>query len=295
MKKKSGSLLDVAQALGRHRATISKYRGRSWFEVCRLPDGSWDVAAAVKAIEDNINPVAQYSVDQRHNKHKTVTIAEAYKISRYKKETIRKRIRRCEVCGKIFYSTNKSQKACSLRCGSILSEDNRGEFGQLICEVCGKKFKSDRPEKKYCSSKCANYHSISCIICKKQFWHCKYQVKKISLVCKDCKKIERWRLCETCKKAFIPQNMIYKKYCSHKCANIAQTGRSYKKIMKEKERNKDRQAVYRASLNDAYLKKLLSDKRKPLWVPTEKITPELIEAYREILTVKRNIKELKEG
>lgn len=68
MKKTGGSMADIARALGRHRSTISKYRGRPWFDRCQNPDGSWNVDKAADAIQRNVSPSKQLSADTRHQR-----------------------------------------------------------------------------------------------------------------------------------------------------------------------------------------------------------------------------------
>jgi len=65
-----------------------------------------------------------------------------------KQETINKKKRVCEKCGREFISNSNSQKYCSKECRTII----------LVCKQCGKEFKRINREsargQKYCSCKC---------------------------------------------------------------------------------------------------------------------------------------------
>ena len=68
--------------------------------------------------------------------------------------------RKCELCGKEFYTINYFRKYCHLSdCKSIAKQKRNEEkkqkhYSNHICSVCGSSFSSKRADAKFCSNAC---------------------------------------------------------------------------------------------------------------------------------------------
>lgn len=166
------------------------------------------------------------------------------------KQIILKKMKICEVCGKVFKSRDIKQKACSKYCAYVLySESNKGvpkkkRIEGKKCKQCGKEYIAYYDKQYYCSRKCRALN-----------WNRKTLTKIIT--------------CKICDVQFCNLGTSKKKYCSQSCQEIA---------IKQR----------RDSLCDSYIKSLCS-KGKILNAGDITDTT-LIDVYRQYIKIRRLVK-----
>lgn len=168
----------------------------------------------------------------------------------------------CKICGKEKYyaawALKRSPKFCSQSCASIYKftgERNpnwKGGKIKMNCLICNKEFYRKPYEKtnKFCSHKCAGIYQSNhphkpktgiyknCLICNKSFYVRKHNIvrkKYCSFICRNKGLVGRkpgntkyiLGKCLICNKEIriIPSHK--RKFCSKKCKNIFQKGKSW--------------------------------------------------------------------
>jgi endogenous inhibitor of DNA gyrase (YacG/DUF329 family) len=150
---------------------------------------------------------------------------------------VKKIIKKCEFCGKEFFTTKSIEKTkfCSKKC---YTEFQKTKFNaqrrrkKIICLYCGKEFEVLRyKSQKYCSIKCfAKHNNIinpkidnritkKCLYCGKDYKVYKYREKSSKFCSQKCHDLYRENIieCPSCGEIFKSPKYEKRKYCSYDC------------------------------------------------------------------------------
>jgi endogenous inhibitor of DNA gyrase (YacG/DUF329 family) len=138
--------------------------------------------------------------------------------------------RTCAICSKVFFvpESHADRSYCSRECYAKWRKGKVFVSAVINCERCGTQFETNAGAARFCSVKCRDQQvAMNCERCGKEYRAKESSANRRKFCSRECfnaaksEKAHVNKTCPTCNTVFRVRSILGRKYCSPKCAAVA--------------------------------------------------------------------------